>query len=72
MRHLLKLLRDAEVVCFDCGTKYGEPRGGVSSMWMAKCNVCGEEKVVTETRDYRYLAKGIQELSTKKHQRIVP
>jgi len=66
MRKLLKLLRDAEVCCFTCGTKYGEPRGGVSSMWMAKCNVCGEETAVTETRDFRYLAKGIAELTPKK------
>lgn len=66
MTPLLKTLRNAEVCCFDCGTKYGEPRGGDSSMWMAKCNVCGEEKVVTETRDFRYLAKGIRELTTKK------
>ena len=66
MRKLLKLLRDAEVVCFDCGTKYGEPRGDVSSMWISTCNVCGQEKAVTETRDYRYLAKGIRELTPKK------
>ena len=72
MRKLLKLLREAEVCCIDCGNKYGEPRDGWSSVWIARCNVCGEEKAVTETRDYRYLAKGIQELSTKKHQRIVP
>jgi hypothetical protein len=66
MKNLLKTLRNAEVCCFDCGIKYGEPRGGVSSMWMAKCNVCGEEKAVTEVRDYRYLAKGIAELTPKK------
>jgi len=65
-RSLLKLLREAEVVCFSCGIKYGEPRGGVSSMWMAKCNICNEEKAVTEVRDYRYLAKGIAELTPKK------
>jgi hypothetical protein len=72
MKNLLKTLRNAEVCCFDCGIEYGEPRNGVSSMWMAKCNVCGEEKAVTEVRDYRYLAKGIRELATKKHRRIVP
>ena len=66
MKNLLKTLRNAEVVCFDCGIKYGEPRGGVSSMWVAKCSVCGEEKAVTEVRDYRYLAKGIAELTPKK------
>jgi hypothetical protein len=66
MKNLLKTLRNAEVCCIPCGNKYGEPRGGVSSMWMAKCNVCGEEKAVTEVRDYRYLAKGIQELTPKK------
>ena len=66
MTSLLKILRNADVCCISCGNKYGEPRGGVSSMWISTCNVCGEEKPVTETRDYRYLAKGIAELSTKK------
>ena len=66
MTSLLKTLRNAEVCCVDCGIKYGEPRGGDSSMWVAKCNVCGEEKPVTETRDFRYLAKGIRELTPKK------
>ena len=41
-------------------------------MWVSTCNVCGEEKAVTEVRDYGHLSKGIAELSTKKHQRIVP
>ena len=66
MTSLLKILRNADVCCIDCGNKYGEPRDDVSSVWIARCNVCGEEKPVTETRDYRYLAKGIAELSTKK------
>jgi len=66
MKNLLKTLRNAEVVCLDCGHKYGEPRDGDASMWIARCNVCGEETAVTETRDFRYLAKGIRELSTKK------
>ena len=66
MSALLKTLRNAEVCCIPCGNKYGEPRGGDSSMWIAKCNICNEEKAVTETRDFRYLAKGIRELTPKK------
>jgi hypothetical protein len=30
---------------------------------MGKCNVCGEEKPITEVRDWGYLNKGIKELS---------
>jgi hypothetical protein len=57
-----EVLRDAEVVCKDCGDKYGTYSVGCSSTWMGKCNVCGEEKPITEVRDWGYLNKGIKEL----------
>ena len=53
----MKTLRDAEVTCHDCGKKYGEYSVGSSSTWVGKCDVCGETKAVTETRDYGYFAK---------------
>jgi hypothetical protein len=56
-------LRDAEVVCHDCGDKYGVYSVGCSSTWTGKCGVCGQTKGVTEVRDYAYLNKGIKELS---------
>jgi hypothetical protein len=57
-----EVLRDAEVVCKDCGDKYGTYSVGCSSTWMGKCNVCGKEKPITEVRDWGYLARGIKEL----------
>ena len=62
---LLYTLQNADVVCHDCGKKYGEYSVGCSSTWEAKCNVCGEIKGVTETRDYGYLNKGIELLLKK-------
>jgi hypothetical protein len=62
---LLKRLQDAEVVCKDCGSKYGKYSVGCSSTWEGKCNVCGETKGVTEIRDWGYLDKGIKELLKK-------
>ena len=62
-KELLNRLQDAEVVCFDCGSKYGEYHDRVSSVWEGKCNVCGEVKKITESRDFKYLAKGIKELT---------
>jgi len=59
----IKTLTEADVVCKDCGSKYGVYSVGCSSTWMGKCDVCGETKGVTETRDYGYLNKGIKELS---------
>jgi hypothetical protein len=56
-------LKNAQVICFDCGKKYGEYHNGVSSVWEGKCNVCGETKGITEVRDFKYLMKGIKELS---------
>jgi hypothetical protein len=56
-------LKNAQVVCRDCGSKYGTYSVGCSSVWEGKCGVCGESKGVTEVRDYAYLTKGIKELS---------
>ena len=58
-----EVLRNAGVVCHDCGDKYGVYSVGCSSTWEGTCGVCGETKGVTETRDYGYLQKGIKELS---------
>jgi hypothetical protein len=58
----VQTLMDAEVVCKDCGSKYGHYSVSCSSTWMGKCNVCGKDKPVTEVRDWGYLAKGIGEL----------
>ncbi len=54
---LIQRLQDAEVTCHDCGKKYGKYSVGCSSTWEGKCDVCGETKGVTETRDYGYFAK---------------
>jgi hypothetical protein len=54
---ILKKLMNAGVTCHDCGKKYGEYSVGCSSTWEGKCDVCGETKGVTETRDYGYFAK---------------
>ncbi len=58
----LGTLKNAEVVCKDCGSKYGHYSVSCSSTWMGKCNVCGEEKGITEVRDWNYLKEGIEEL----------
>ena len=57
-----EVLRNAEVVCHDCGSKYGTYSVGCSSTWEGKCNVCGKNAPITEVRDYGYLYKGIKEL----------
>jgi hypothetical protein len=62
---LLNKLQGAYTVCKDCGSKYGEYSVGCSSVWEGKCDVCGENKPVTESRDYGYLNKGIKELLNK-------
>ncbi len=59
---LLQKLLTADVVCSDCGQKYGKYSVGCSSVWNGTCGVCGEDKPVTEVRDYGYLTKGINEL----------
>ena len=60
--NLLTRLTQADICCRDCGMKYGSYSVGCSSVWEAECDVCGERKPITETRDYGYLTKGINEL----------
>jgi hypothetical protein len=59
---LLNKLLTADVVCRDCGDKYGKYSVGCSSVWNGTCGVCGEDKPVTEVRDWGYLTKGINDL----------
>jgi hypothetical protein len=60
----------AEVVCRDCGEKYGKYSVGCSSMWLGTCDVCDEHKPVTEVRDWGYLTKGMNELRPELKERI--
>lgn len=59
---LKERLQQASVCCNDCGAQYGIHSVGCSSIWMGICHVCGEEKPVTETRDYGYLYKGLRKI----------
>jgi hypothetical protein len=59
-------LLSADVVCMDCGSRYGKCSVGCSSVWQGTCDVCGKTKGVTEVRDYGYLAKGIKELNPRR------
>ena len=65
MTSLYHRLMSADVVCSDCGNKYGKYSVGCSSVWEGTCDVCGETKGVTEVRDYGYLTKGLKELGAK-------
>lgn len=41
--------------CFDCGKEAGHiPKGHMSSVWQGKCEICEQEKPVTELRDFCY------------------
>jgi len=65
-KNLKTRLLQADVVCKECGEKYGKYSVGCSSTWMGTCGVCGEEKGVTEVRDWGYLTKGINELNAQR------
>jgi hypothetical protein len=62
MTTLYQKLLSAEVVCRDCGSKYGKYSVGCSSTSMGICDVCEQDKPITEVRDWGYLTKGINEL----------
>jgi hypothetical protein len=66
MSSLYQKLLTAEVICRDCGDKYGKYSVGCSSTWLGTCDVCDEHKPVTEVRDWGYLTKGINELKPRR------
>lgn len=62
-KRLIKTLKNANNTCFDCGHKYGVYSVGCSSVYESKCDVCGEIKPITETRDFAYFVTGIRKLT---------
>ena len=56
---LLERLTTADLICSDCGNKYGKYSVGCSSFHIGTCEVCGETKPITEVRDFGYLQNGI-------------
>ena len=63
---LQQKLLSADVICSECGSRYGKYSVGCSSHWMGTCDVCGKDRPVTEVRDYGYLSKGLAELGALK------
>jgi len=61
-KELLKKLKHANVVCRDCGDKYGIYSVAHSSMWHGTCHVCDNQTFVTEARDFAYFITGIRRL----------
>ena len=59
---LLKKLETAYKTCMDCGRTYGVYSVGCSSVYTSTCDVCGETKPITETRDFAYFITGIRKL----------
>jgi hypothetical protein len=59
---LLKKLETTYNSCFECGTTYGVYSVGCSSVYEAKCGICGEIKPITEARDFAYFVTGIRKL----------
>ena len=62
IQRLIKVLRNAYVCCHQCGDKYGVYSVGCSSVWEGKCDVCGQTKTITETRDWAYFITGLRKL----------
>jgi hypothetical protein len=50
---------DASQVCDDCGSLHGTYVAGESTWHVGTCDVCHQEKPVTEARDYNYLRKTV-------------
>lgn len=65
-RDLLERLVAAYQCCRDCGDKYGSYPAHTGANWSDTCDVCGVDAVVTETRYYGYLYKGIRLLKNFK------
>ncbi len=62
---LIARLTTADLVCTDCGVKYGKYSAGRSPMRAGFCQVCGGNKQLFEVRDFGYLKPGIEALQKK-------
>ena len=62
---LIERLTTADLICSDCGNKYGRYSVGCSTFHQGTCQVCGKTAPVTETRDFGYLQRGINTLKTE-------
>lgn len=51
---------NTEWVCVDCGERYGRRAVGMATFHIDECGVCGQQKAVTQPRDYGYLKTGWQ------------
>lgn len=47
-----------EWICADCGEKNGRKECNIATWHEGKCDLCGEDKPVTEPRDFGYLKEG--------------
>jgi len=53
-------------ICCDCGKRYGRKLPSKHATWHhGECNVCGEDDIVTEPRDFGHLVNGWQEHKQK-------
>lgn len=52
-----ELLEKANWTCYDCGVEFGQRRTLVSTWHVGECDVCGDEKPITEVRDFGYFQK---------------
>jgi len=62
---LLERLTNAEIVCDQCGTKYGKRQYFQVEYQQANCQVCGKEDLCTGVSAYGYLGIGIALLMAK-------
>jgi hypothetical protein len=56
-------------VCLDCGARYGyrgATDGHIMTMHIGTCDICGEERAVTEPRDFGHLKLNWRELHNER------
>ena len=54
-------ITNPELICADCGERYGRRAVGMATFHIDECGICGQEKAVTQPRDYGYLQTGWQD-----------
>jgi hypothetical protein len=61
--------QDIEFICRECGHKFGRPErvgaGHLATFHLGHCDICGENKPVSEPRDFGYLKTNWKETNTQ-------
>jgi hypothetical protein len=57
----MKTVKYPDWVCSECGMKHGRHNPGIATWHIGRCDICGEEKSVTDSWSFGHIKSGWME-----------